>query len=68
MIAASKTSVHIAGFWFYITWENDEVGYDQRGNKWLDKTAPHPENEEIANICLDFYNEIKKQSNETKTN
>ncbi len=58
----AKTSHCICGFNFYITWENENVGYDQHGNKWLDKKAPQCADDRVVNIALDTYNTIMKMN------
>ena len=56
----TQTSTSILGAEFYITWENDKIGYDQRGIKWINKNNPQCTDERIVNICLDTYNDIMK--------
>lgn len=34
-----KTSHHITGFWFHITWNGNE-GIDQHGCKWINPDQP----------------------------
>ncbi len=53
-----ETSLHICGFHFYIKWENDNEGYDQRGVKWIDKKNPQCTNSKVVDNCLDGYNAI----------
>lgn len=56
----TKTSVRIGGMNFHITWENEKVGYDQKGIKWINKSAPECTNKEIIDIALDLYNNTKQ--------
>jgi len=51
----NKTSLHIGGMWFHITWDNEKIGYDQRGTKWINKKSPECTNKEIIDIALQSY-------------
>lgn len=53
-----KTSHHIFGFWFHITWENDSVGYDQRGIKWNNINNPQCSNPILAPVCEILHSNI----------
>jgi len=55
-----KTSLHLSGFWFHITWENDCVGHDQHGTKWNNIKNPQCSNPVIAPICEIMHDTIIK--------
>ena len=55
-----KTSHHIFGFWFHITWENDSIGYDQNGTKWNNKSNPQCSNSAIKPVCEILYDNINQ--------
>lgn len=55
------TTHTILGFNFYIQWDEEgKQGIDQHWHIWHDRAAPVPENQEIINIILDTYNQIKE--------
>lgn len=56
----NKTLVQIGGMNFHITWENENVGYDQKGIKWINKNSPECTNKEIIDIAIEFYNKTKQ--------
>ncbi len=55
---SNKSHVCIMGTNFYITWESEKIGFDQRGVKWINKDNPECTNKEMVNVCLDTYNKI----------
>lgn len=57
---SNTTSHHICGFWFHVTWGSDNVGRDQHGSVWTDKSNPQPRNEHAVNACLINYVNIKR--------
>lgn len=63
-----KTHVCILGFNFYITWKNDDYGYDQHGTKWINKINPECTNKEVVNVAFDTYNKITNTISKNKFN
>jgi hypothetical protein len=58
----TETVVEICGFNFYITWEDENTGYDQRGIKWTNRSAPECSIPAIVDICMDTFNQIMNGS------
>lgn len=61
-----KTSFHIHGLWFHVSWESDLVRYDQHGVKWVNKDNPECD-EKSMNIILDTVNSLKKKIKKLET-
>jgi hypothetical protein len=61
----NKTSHHIGGFWFHISWKG-ENGTDQHGRKWTNRQNPSPVNQEwlklICTIITDAISLISKKA------
>lgn len=59
---SNTTSHHICGFWFHVTWNNEDFGTDQHGCTWVNKSKPQLRNEVVLNTCLTNYVNIKKST------
>ncbi len=57
---SDKTSFCIYGFWFHVSWEDENIGYDQHGRKWYNKKYPQLEEKEMDRL-LDIVSDTKEK-------
>ena len=62
------SSINILSMHVHITWQDDQVGYDKYGAKWINKSNPQPEDPRLMDAFLDFHNGVLQELEKFKTN